>query len=54
MRKRAEEKFRQRVLEQVEDDLLKMQERFENACAEIEADIKRQRFFNLLAIYKKK
>ena len=53
MRKRAEEKFRERVLLKVEDDLQKMQKRYEDACVEIEADIKRQTFFNLTALYKK-
>lgn len=39
MRRRAEEKFRERVLMPVEQDLVRMQKRVEDACAEIEADI---------------
>ena len=52
MRRRAEEKFRERVLLPVEQDLVKMQSRVENACGELVADIRRQRFFNLTLIYK--
>ena len=52
MRKRAEEKFQERVLKKVEDDLLNWQKRFENACAETEGDIKRQTYFNLIHILK--
>jgi hypothetical protein len=52
MRKRAEEKFRARILEPVENDLQKWNKRFEDACAEIESDIKRQTYFNLIQVYK--
>lgn len=35
MRRRAEEKFRERVLMRVESDLVQWAKRFEDACAEI-------------------
>lgn len=52
MRKRAEEKFRERVLQHVEKDLVTWQKSYEDMCLETEADIKRQTFFNLVQIYK--
>ena len=52
MRKRAEEKFQERVLKRVEEDLANWQKRFDDQCAEIEGDIKRQTYFNLIHIFK--
>lgn len=52
MRKRAEEKFKERVLMKIESDLVIWAKRFEDACADIESDIKRQTYFNLTHIFK--
>ena len=45
MRKRAEEKFKERVLSKVENDLVNWSKRYENQIGDIEADIKRQTYF---------
>lgn len=52
MRKRAEEKFQERVLMRVEQDLIKWTKRFEDQCVDIQSDIKRQTYFNLIQIFK--
>ena len=52
MRKTAEEKFKQRVLLKIEEDLLQCAKRYEDACSEIDLDVKKQMFFNLRKIYK--
>jgi|LauGreDrversion4_2_1035121.scaffolds.fasta_scaffold651539_2 hypothetical protein len=50
MRAAAEAKFKFNVLDKVESDLKIWQRRYEEACKEIESDIKRQAFFNLKKI----
>lgn len=41
MRKAAEAKLNETVFARVEQDLKMWQDRYKNACAEIEADVKR-------------
>ena len=47
MRKAAEAKLNETVFARVEQDLKMWQDRYKNACAEIESDVKRQTYFNL-------
>lgn len=52
MRQAAEKKMQEQVLEPVEKDLQSWRTRHEEAIAEIESDIRRQRYFNLVKQYK--